>query len=100
LNHLGALKAAVQRLYVCVAAHQATVTVDDMFRGRTMWKGDVQVFSLDGCPGRKTCYAWFDHAPGNPARFFSVLENNYIRTAEMAVKSVLFFGLSPRPACF
>ena len=98
MNNLNALKAAIQSAYDCEAVHNVTVSVHELFKGQTIWRGDVEVFVLAGCPGEKRCYAWFDPAGVNerPTRFFSVLENNYIRSAEMAVKSVIFFDLLPQ----
>ena len=98
MNDLTALNIAIQFAYHCDAVHNATISIHELFRGQTIWKGDVEVFILSGCPGERKCYAWFDPASANekPARFFSVLENNYIRSAEMAVKSVIFFDVLPR----
>lgn len=96
MNELNALKVAIQFAYYCQAVHNATISVHEIFRGQTIWTGDVEVFILTGCPGEKKCYAWFERAMEKPTRFFSVLENNYIRSAEMAVKSVIFFDLLPQ----
>jgi hypothetical protein len=37
--------------------HRATVPVHEVFRGKTVWQGDVEVFDINGHPKAKRCYA-------------------------------------------
>jgi len=63
-------------LHNCGAIHRQTVPVHEMFKGQTVWKGDVEVFDLKGHPKAKRAYAW-SHLDGNQderERFVAVLE--------------------------
>jgi hypothetical protein len=48
----------------------------EVFRGQTVWHGEVEVFDLTGHPKAKRCYAWI-HREGlgeQGERFVAVLE--------------------------
>jgi hypothetical protein len=62
--------------------------VHEVFQGKTIWKGDVEVFNLTGHPKAKRCYAW-SHLDGeNDARtrFVAVLEIRPVDSARRAVQ--------------
>lgn len=60
-----------------------TVPVHEVFRGKTLWKGDVEVFVLTGHPKAKRCYAW---TYGEPEEFITILELPPVTDAKSAVK--------------
>jgi len=49
---------AVSQLHNCGAVWRATVPVHEVFRGETVWQGDVEVFDLSNHPKAKRAYAW------------------------------------------
>jgi hypothetical protein len=57
-DYLARLKAAVEHLHGCGAVHRETVPVHEVFRGQTVWRGDVEVFDLTGHPEAKRAYGW------------------------------------------
>ena len=61
--------------------------MDDMFQGRTVWRGEVEVFDLTGHPRAKRCYAWIHREEKNDAgeRIVAVLEIPPVVSAETAV---------------
>jgi hypothetical protein len=59
-----------------------------MFHGKTVWRGDVEVFDLTGHPKAKRAYAW-SHLEGpndQSERFVAVLEIPPVESAEKAVQ--------------
>ena len=63
-------------------------SVHEVFRGKTVWQGDVEVFDLHNHPKAKCCYAW-SHLDGNNnerERFVAVLEIPPVVPAETAVR--------------
>jgi hypothetical protein len=52
------LQVAIQELHKCGAVHRQSVPVHEVFRGKTVWGGEVEVFDLNGHPKAKRCYAW------------------------------------------
>ena len=62
--------------------------VHEVFRGETVWQGDVEVFDLTGHPKAKRCYAWshLDGAKDERTRFVAVLEIPPVDSAQKAVQ--------------
>ena len=73
----------MEHLHKCRAEHSATVPVHEVFHGKTVWKGDVEVFNLSGHPKAKRCYGW---SYGDPEQFITILELPPVNSAQAAVK--------------
>ena len=58
MTYLESLQNAVQQAHSCTAKHLESVPVREMFRGKIVWDGTVEVFSLKGHPKAKRAYAW------------------------------------------
>ena len=87
-DYLARLLTAVQHLHSCAAVWRETVPVHELFRGKTVWKGEVEVFDLTGHPKAKRCYAW-SHLDGDKderTRFVAVLEIPPVDSAHKAVQ--------------
>jgi len=56
-DYLDLLQVAIQHLHACGAIHGQTVPVHDVFRGKTVWQGEVEVFDLEGGAKANRCYA-------------------------------------------
>jgi hypothetical protein len=77
------LKLTIEHLHNCSAHYQRTVPVNEVFEGKTLWRGDVEVFGLVGHPKAKRCYGW---TYGEPEEFITILELPPVDSAESAVK--------------
>ena len=87
-EYLERLQLAVEHLHKCKAVHVETVPVREVFQGKTIWQGNVEVFDLTGHPKAKRAYGW-SHPEGkdnNGERFVAVLEIPPVVSAETAVK--------------
>lgn len=62
--------------------------VHEVFRGKTVWQGDVEVFNLHGHPKAKRCFAWshLDGVSDDHTRFVAVLEIPPVDSAAIAVR--------------
>ena len=83
------LKLAVEGIHRCTAEHVASAPVTDVFNGKTVWKGDVEVFKLEKHPRAKRCFAW-SHREGEGdkgERLITVLEIPPVRSPETAVRA-------------
>jgi hypothetical protein len=88
-EYLERLKLAVEQLHGCAAVYASTVPVHEVFRGQTVWKGQVEVYDITGHPKAKRCYAW-SHREGphhQGERFVAVLEIPPVEDAETAVRA-------------
>jgi hypothetical protein len=81
---------AVEHLHDCRATWVRADPVHEIFNGKTIWKGMVEVFSLTGHPKAFWAYAW-SHKDGpqdKDERFVTVLELPPVDSAQAAVKIV------------
>ena len=88
---LGQLQAAIEELHKCGATHRRTVPVHEVFKGKTLWKGLVEVFWLTGHPRAKRCYAWYncDELDEDTPRYVIVLEVPPVIGPATAVKAAI-----------
>jgi hypothetical protein len=87
-DYIAKLQVAVSQLHNCGAIWRETVPVHEVFQGKTVWQGDVEVFDLHGHPKAKRCYAWshLDGAMDERTRFVAVLEIPPVESAVTAVR--------------
>lgn len=87
-DYIARLQVTVSQLYNCAAAYVETVPVEEIFQGKTIWKGNVEVFDLTGHPKANRAYRWSHSAGANDAgeRFVTVLEIPPVESPETAVK--------------
>lgn len=79
--YLERLAHAIRELHGCEATHLRTVPVSEVFKGREIWRGDVEVFALAGHAKAKHAYAW-----GYALEVVAVLEIPPVDSPETAVK--------------
>jgi hypothetical protein len=75
-DYISRLQVAVEQLHGCGAIYRETVPVLEVFRGQTVWQGEVEVFDLSGHPKAKRAYGWSHREGKNDEgeRFVAVLE--------------------------
>lgn len=87
-DYLARLQVAIQQLHDCGANYRETVPVQEVFQGKTIWQGEVEVFDLYGHDKAKVCYGW-SHREGKDdkgERFVTVLQIPPVISPETAVK--------------
>jgi hypothetical protein len=57
----------IHKLHGAKATHVESVPVKEVFKGKTVWDGVVEVFDLKGHPKTHRAYAW-THATDDPAQ--------------------------------
>ena len=75
----------------CQAKHAASVPVEEVFQGKTVWKGTVEVFDLTGHTKAKQCYAWRHAAKdtGNEVRIVTMLGVPPVLSPRKAVQAAI-----------
>lgn len=88
-DYLARLKMTIKHLHNCGTTWRESVPVHEVFRGETVWKGEVEVFDLPGHPKAKPAYGWSypENADGTGERFVSVLEIPHVKSPETAVRA-------------
>lgn len=82
-DYIARLQTTIQHLHNCAAVWRSSVPVHEVFQGKTVWQGDVEVFDLTGHPKAKRCYGW---TYGEPEEFITILELPPVDSAPAAVK--------------
>ena len=87
-DYIAQVQVAVAQLHNCGAVWRSTVPVHEVFQGKTVWQGDVEVFDLTGHSKAKRAYAWghLDGKNDERTRFVAVLEIPPVESAETAVR--------------
>ncbi len=87
-DYIERLRQAILHLHQADSVHVESVPVHEVFRGKTAWKGVVEVFDLKGHPKAKRAYAWShrDGRHGQDERFVAVLEIPPVDSPQTAVK--------------
>jgi hypothetical protein len=97
-DYIERIKQVILHLYKVDAHHIESVPVEEIFNGRVIWKGVVEVFTLAGHPKAKRCFAW-SHSDGKgdtDERFVTVLEIPPVASPESAVKIAILSEVRDR----
>ena len=91
MAYIEELKDVIRKLHGVESKHITSVSVKEVFEGKTIWEGVVEVFTLYGHPKANTAYAW-THAtddPETPKRSVTVLHLPPAISPITAVRSVI-----------
>ena len=100
MSYIEELRDVIRKLHGVESTHRASVPVKEVFNGKTIWEGIVEVFDLHGHDKANTAYAW-SHAtdnPANPKRHVTVLHIPPAVSPETAVRAAIvqeFRSLDP-----
>lgn len=91
MNVIEDLKDVIRILHGVESTHLESVPVKEVFNGRTVWEGVVEVFRLHGHPQANTAYAWSHETddPANPKRHVTVLHIPPAVSPITAVRAVI-----------
>jgi hypothetical protein len=86
------LQLTIEHLHQCSATWRGFAPVIEIFRGQTLWKGNVEIFDLTGHSKAKRCYGWShpENTDGTGERFVTVLEIPPVVSPETAVKMAIY----------
>jgi hypothetical protein len=91
VSHVPELQAVIRKLHGVEARHVESVPVKEVFQGRTVWEGVVEVFDLIGHSVAPRAYAWSHETddPANPRRHVTVLHVGPIASPLSAVRAAI-----------
>jgi hypothetical protein len=92
MTYLEELESVIVKLHGCEATPIETVQVDELFQGKSVWTGDVEIFALTGCPRANRCYAWGLPDERGILEIATVLEIPPVDSAAMAVRVAIASG--------
>ena len=89
MDYIAEIIVAINRLHGCAAVHKETVPVKEVFQGKTVWDGEVEVFDLVNHPKAKKAYAWgYDNGRGG-LEVVAVLEIPPVESPATAVRAAI-----------
>jgi hypothetical protein len=89
-RHIAELRDTISRLHGVDSEHIESVPVKEMFQGKTVWNGVVEVFELRDHPKAQKVYAW-RHETDRPTRHrhVTVLHIPPVTSPVLAVRAVI-----------
>ncbi|HEV2289290.1 MAG TPA: hypothetical protein VGR81_10090 [Candidatus Acidoferrales bacterium] len=88
MNAIDELREAIKRLHGVESRHIESVPVKEMFQGKTVWEGIVEVFELVGHEKASRLYAWIQDVDGKK-RHFTVLHVAPVDSPLAAVRAAI-----------
>ena len=100
MTYIEELRDGIRKMHGADSTHVESVPVKEVFQGKTVWDGVVEVFDLIGHPTAFRVYAWGHDTddPTNPRRHVLVLHTHPIKSAQDAVRAAIiqeFRSLEP-----
>ena len=100
MTYLEELREVIRRLHGADSTYVESVPVTEVFKGKTVWQGVVEVFELHGHPTASRVYAWGHDTddPNRPRRHVTILHSHPIESARQAVQAAIvqeFRSLEP-----
>ena len=89
MNHIEDLRAVIRRLHGVEAKHVESVHVKEVFQGKTVWEGIVEVFDLENHPTAKRIYAWAHDTDDKKKRHVTVLHVAPVDSPRAAVRAAI-----------
>ena len=74
MNDIPTLKRAIAAMHGCDCSHVETSKVHEMMDGATVWRGEVETFSLSGHPKAVVAYAWTYMDDSNEKQHVAILK--------------------------
>jgi hypothetical protein len=87
-DYLAHLRTAIQATHGVESRHVESVPVKEVFKGKIVWDGDVEVFDILGHAKAKRCFAWGYQEHGQN-HAVAVLEIPPVVSPETAVKAAI-----------
>jgi hypothetical protein len=98
LSYIEELRGIIKNLHGVDSRHVESVPVKEVFQGKTVWEGVVEVFELVGHPRAHRAYAWAHDGERPKESSVAVLHIAPITSAAAAVRAALiqeFRSLEP-----
>jgi hypothetical protein len=88
IEYLEELKKTVRQRHDREAEHMQSVAVKEVFEGKTVWDGSVEIFTLRNAKAKR-CYAWGRTKEGGGWEITTMLEIPPVVSPHTAVKAAL-----------
>ncbi len=87
--HIDDFKVAIRKLHRVEPTHRTSVPVRQVFQGKTIWDGVVEVFEFYGHPDANTAYGWSHETDTDETRHVTVPHVPPAVSPETAVRAFI-----------
>jgi hypothetical protein len=88
-RYIDDLRDVIHKLHGVKATHVESIAVKEVFQGKTIWDGIVEVFDLHNHPTTHRAYAWSHETDNNGNRHITVLHIPPAISPETAVRAAI-----------
>jgi hypothetical protein len=91
VTYIEKLREVIRHLHGVEATHVESVPIKEVWQGKTIWEGVVEVFDITGHPTAPRVYAWAHDTdnPKKPRRNVTVLHIPPVVSPLLAVRAAL-----------
>ncbi len=91
MDYIEELRNVIRKLHGVESKHVESVFVREVFRGKTVWDGVMEVFELIGHPKAPRAYAWAHDTdnPKQPRKHVTVLHIRPVVSPVLAVRAAI-----------
>jgi len=91
VTYIEELQGMIRKLHGAEAIHRGNQSVTEMFNGKVIWQGVVEIFELIGHESATRVYAWSHSTddPANPTRYVTVLHKGSVDSPRAAVRAAI-----------
>lgn len=91
MTYIEELRGVIKKLHGVDSRHVESVPVKEVFKGKTVWDGIVEVFDLIGHPQAPKVYAWAHDTdnPAQPRKHVTVLHIPPVTSPLLAVRAAI-----------
>ena len=87
MDYIEELRGVIRKVHGVESKHLRSVPVVERFHGKTVWKGEVEVFRLTGHPVANRAYAWAFDSPKR--HYVAVLRIAPVTSPKLAVRAAI-----------
>ena len=85
MDYITQLQRVIKQMHGCESTHDRTARVREVFQGKIVWRGEVEVFSVKGHPKANECYAWAYRDDDGTEHYTAVLKLPPVDSPEKAI---------------
>jgi len=89
MSHIDELREVILKLHGVNPTHIESVPIKEIFQGKTVWEGIVEVFDLHNHPNAPRAYAWSHETDKGKKRHVTALHIGPATSAIAAVRAAI-----------
>jgi hypothetical protein len=89
MAYIARLQDVIKKLHGCESSYDRSARVREVFQGKIVWSGEVEIFKLKDHPKAQECYAWSYLDDEGKEHFTAVLKLRPVDSPEKALRAAI-----------